>query len=120
MEYSIQKFMDEPLLKILIRLKKTLYHFWPGSKAYSIAIAVCNFIYRFCQNWDISKIISDEIFKYGQKSTQGKLYRRQYKQDIKLLLIHIQNQRFCLDIAMIPLVLRVKQNFKIFMSQKAI
>lgn len=35
--------------------KKPLYHFHPGSYAYSIAIAGCNFTCQWCQNWDISQ-----------------------------------------------------------------
>jgi len=35
--------------------KKPLYHFWPGSKALSIATAGCNFRCGFCQNWQISQ-----------------------------------------------------------------
>ncbi len=48
--------------------KKPLYHFYPGSKAYSIATAGCNFHCRFCQNWDISQITNDEILKSGKKA----------------------------------------------------
>ncbi|MGA2363390.1 MAG: AmmeMemoRadiSam system radical SAM enzyme [Candidatus Aminicenantales bacterium] len=35
--------------------KKPLYHFYPGSKALSIATAGCNFRCAFCQNWEISQ-----------------------------------------------------------------
>jgi len=49
--------------------KKPLYHFYPGSKAYSIATAGCNFHCRFCQNWDISQITKDEILNSGQEAT---------------------------------------------------
>ncbi len=49
--------------------KKPLYHFYPGSKAYSIATPGCNFHCRFCQNWDISQPINDEILKSGQEAT---------------------------------------------------
>ncbi len=35
--------------------KKPLYHFFPGSRAYSIAAPGCNFRCSFCQNWDISQ-----------------------------------------------------------------
>lgn len=35
--------------------KKPLYHFFPGSKALSIATAGCNFRCGFCQNWQISQ-----------------------------------------------------------------
>lgn len=35
--------------------KKPLYHFFPGSTAYSIATVGCNFKCGFCQNWQISQ-----------------------------------------------------------------
>ncbi|MCX6567940.1 MAG: AmmeMemoRadiSam system radical SAM enzyme, partial [Candidatus Aminicenantes bacterium] len=35
--------------------KKPLYHFFPGSKALSVATAGCNFHCGFCQNWQISQ-----------------------------------------------------------------
>jgi pyruvate formate lyase activating enzyme len=36
--------------------KKPLYHFFPGSTAYSIATIGCNFKCSFCQNWEISQV----------------------------------------------------------------
>ncbi|HSQ84928.1 MAG TPA: AmmeMemoRadiSam system radical SAM enzyme, partial [Desulfobacterales bacterium] len=36
--------------------KKPLFHFFPGSKAYSIATLGCNFHCLHCQNWSISQI----------------------------------------------------------------
>ena len=35
--------------------KKPLYHFLPGSRAYSIGTPGCNFHCGFCQNWQISQ-----------------------------------------------------------------
>jgi pyruvate formate lyase activating enzyme len=35
--------------------KKPLYHFYPGSRAFSIATVGCNFSCSFCQNADISQ-----------------------------------------------------------------
>jgi len=35
--------------------KKPLYHYYPGSTAFSIATPGCNFQCPFCQNWDISQ-----------------------------------------------------------------
>jgi len=35
--------------------KKPLYHFFPGSTAFSIATIGCNFRCGFCQNWQISQ-----------------------------------------------------------------
>lgn len=39
--------------------KKPLFHFWPGSTAFSIATAGCNFRCAFCQNADISQMPRD-------------------------------------------------------------
>jgi len=36
--------------------KKPLYHFLPGSRAYSIATPGCNFRCAWCQNWQISQL----------------------------------------------------------------
>ena len=36
--------------------KKPLFHFQPGSRAFSIATAGCNFRCTFCQNWEISQL----------------------------------------------------------------
>ncbi len=36
--------------------KKPLFHFLPGTRAYSIATAGCNFQCGFCQNWQISQL----------------------------------------------------------------
>lgn len=40
--------------------KKPLYHFWPGSTAFSISTVGCNFRCKFCCNWQISH--AKEIF----------------------------------------------------------
>jgi len=36
--------------------KKPLYHFYPGSKSYSIATPGCNFRCQWCQNWEIAQM----------------------------------------------------------------
>jgi pyruvate formate lyase activating enzyme len=35
--------------------KKPLFHFYPGTDAFSLATAGCNCNCKFCQNWDISQ-----------------------------------------------------------------
>jgi pyruvate formate lyase activating enzyme len=35
--------------------KKPLFHFLPGTNAFSLAAAGCNFDCKFCQNWEISQ-----------------------------------------------------------------
>ena len=41
--------------------KKPMFHFLPGSKAYSIATAGCNIECKFCQNWEISQFRPEQI-----------------------------------------------------------
>jgi pyruvate formate lyase activating enzyme len=41
--------------------KKPLFHFHPGSRAYSIATVGCNLRCAFCQNWEISQWPKDEL-----------------------------------------------------------
>lgn len=60
--------------------KKPLYHFLPGSRAYSIATVGCNFKCSFCQNWEISQaskrsgdipgyeLSPDEVVREAQKN----------------------------------------------------
>jgi pyruvate formate lyase activating enzyme len=44
--------------------KKPLYHFFPGTKAYSIATAGCNLVCLNCQNWTISQTTPDKTRNY--------------------------------------------------------
>jgi pyruvate formate lyase activating enzyme len=41
--------------------KKPLFHYLPGTTAYSIATAGCNVNCKFCQNWDISQSRPEQI-----------------------------------------------------------
>lgn len=41
--------------------KKPLFHYLPGSTAFSIAAAGCNFECRFCQNWQIAQYRPEQI-----------------------------------------------------------
>jgi pyruvate formate lyase activating enzyme len=51
--------------------KKPLFHFQPGSRAFSIASQGCNFKCDFCQNWQISQIEDNHI--EGQKIEPAQL-----------------------------------------------
>jgi pyruvate formate lyase activating enzyme len=44
--------------------KKPLFHFFPGSFAYSISTVGCNLRCSFCQNWDISQWPKDHLPKH--------------------------------------------------------
>ncbi len=50
--------------------KKPLYHFLPGSRAYSIATIGCNFKCGFCQNWQISQAAAQEGYLSSGRETQ--------------------------------------------------
>jgi pyruvate formate lyase activating enzyme len=41
--------------------KKPLFHFWPGSRAYSIATVGCNFRCLHCQNYEISQMLKEKL-----------------------------------------------------------
>jgi pyruvate formate lyase activating enzyme len=44
--------------------KKPLQHFYPGTKAFSLAVAGCNFHCLNCQNWEISQTTPDKTRNY--------------------------------------------------------
>jgi len=41
--------------------KKPLFHFLPGTRTFSIATAGCNLKCKFCQNWEISQRLPEEV-----------------------------------------------------------
>jgi len=41
--------------------KKPLFHFHPGSLAFSLATAGCNLNCKFCQNWQISQVGPEQV-----------------------------------------------------------
>jgi len=49
--------------------KKPLYHFYPGSLAYSIATPGCNFRCQWCQNWEISQMPREQDMIAGRKAS---------------------------------------------------
>jgi pyruvate formate lyase activating enzyme len=44
--------------------KKPLFHYLPGSLAFSIATAGCNIECKFCQNWDIAQVRPEQVRTY--------------------------------------------------------
>ena len=44
--------------------KKPLFHFLPGTNAFSIATVGCNVECKFCQNWQISQIRPEQSLDY--------------------------------------------------------
>jgi pyruvate formate lyase activating enzyme len=47
--------------------KKPLFHFYPGSGAFSIATVGCNYRCQWCQNWQISQAARDEHLVLGSQ-----------------------------------------------------
>ncbi len=55
--------------------KKPLFHFYPGSTAFSIATVGCNFRCTFCQNWDISQMPREQGRIVGRQATPEEVVR---------------------------------------------
>jgi pyruvate formate lyase activating enzyme len=49
--------------------KKPLFHFYPGSRAYSVATPGCNFRCQWCQNADISQMPRERHFHMGMEAS---------------------------------------------------
>jgi pyruvate formate lyase activating enzyme len=57
--------------------KKPLFHFRPGSLAFSIATAGCNVNCKFCQNWEISQVRPEQVrSEYAPPQTIAELARK--------------------------------------------
>jgi len=65
--------------------KKPLYHFYPGSKTYSIATPCCNFHCHFCQNWDLSQSSDDKILKSGKNVTSEQIVLNAQRADCQTI-----------------------------------
>ena len=55
--------------------KKPLFHFYPGSRAFSIATVGCNFRCTFCQNADISQMVRDHDHILGRYAAPKSVVR---------------------------------------------
>ncbi|MGD8474360.1 MAG: AmmeMemoRadiSam system radical SAM enzyme [Anaerolineae bacterium] len=55
--------------------KKPLFHFYPGSTAFSIATVGCNFQCEFCQNADISQMPRDQGRIVGSQASPEQVVR---------------------------------------------
>jgi pyruvate formate lyase activating enzyme len=58
--------------------KKPLLHFYPGSRAFSLAVAGCNFRCLNCQNWEISQTSPDKTRNYNLPPEEAVLKASQY------------------------------------------
>lgn len=41
--------------------KKPMFHYYPATRSLSVATAGCNFVCRFCQNWEISQKRPEQV-----------------------------------------------------------
>jgi pyruvate formate lyase activating enzyme len=53
--------------------KKPLFHFYPGSTAFSVATVGCNFRCRWCQNWEISQMPREQHFIMGDEASPDQI-----------------------------------------------
>ncbi|MFC1548629.1 AmmeMemoRadiSam system radical SAM enzyme [Candidatus Omnitrophota bacterium] len=63
--------------------KKPLYHFLPGTYAYSIATIGCNFRCPFCQNWTISQMSARKADVEGDELKPEEVVREALKNECK-------------------------------------
>jgi pyruvate formate lyase activating enzyme len=49
--------------------KKPLFHFYPGTRSYSIATPGCNFHCRWCQNWEIAQMSREHHLITGYEAS---------------------------------------------------
>jgi len=58
--------------------KKPLFHYLPGTRAFSIATAGCNIECKFCQNWEISQFRPEQVSaQYAPPEAVVRTARRQ-------------------------------------------
>lgn len=63
--------------------KKPLFHFFPGSKAFSIATVGCNFRCLNCQNHDISQLPEDDKQIFGHRVSPQEVVEMAHKSGCK-------------------------------------
>lgn len=51
--------------------KKPLFHFFPGSRAFSLATAGCNMNCKYCQNWEISQVRPEQVRSFPLPPGEG-------------------------------------------------
>jgi len=59
--------------------KKPLFHFLPGTMAFSVATAGCNVNCKMCQNWDISQVRPEQVSSTFISPTSLVELARQYQ-----------------------------------------
>jgi pyruvate formate lyase activating enzyme len=63
--------------------KKPLFHFYPGSSAYSIATVGCNFRCKNCQNYDISQLPAETSKVIGDSASPESIVSDTQKYECK-------------------------------------
>ncbi len=59
--------------------KKPLFHFLPGTMAFSIATAGCNVNCKMCQNWEISQVRPEQVRSTYVSPRDLAAYAKQYQ-----------------------------------------
>ncbi len=63
--------------------KKPLYHFYPGTRAYSMATPGCNFRCQWCQNWEISQNPTERHFSLARERTPAEIAQAADRNDCR-------------------------------------
>jgi pyruvate formate lyase activating enzyme len=63
--------------------KKPLFHFYPGSRAYSVATRGCNFRCRWCQNWEIVQMSQEQFQFLGEEASPEEIVTAAQQQECR-------------------------------------
>lgn len=96
--------------------KKPLFHFHPGSTAYSIATPGCNFRCRWCQNWDISQMVHDRHFIMGEEASLEQVVAAAQKADCRSIAYIYTGRPSSLNTPMIRLGWPTRQAWPTYIS----
>lgn len=65
--------------------KKPLFHFYPGTDAYSLATVGCNFRCKWCQNWEISQIPNGHSRIQGTEATPEQIVTAARRENCRII-----------------------------------
>jgi len=93
--------------------KKPLYHFFPGSFAFSIGTVGCNFKCDFCQNWEISQASKeDKKIIFGEEHSPEEIVEMALKTGCKSIAYTYNEPAIFLEFVKECAVLAHKKNLK--------
>ncbi len=97
--------------------KKPLFHFYPGSRSFSIAAPGCNFQCGFCQNWQISQMPFENEILDGQECSPSMIVESAIRSDCQSIAYTYTEPTIFMELAAETAVLARKRGLKnVFVS----